>query len=951
VICGCSKPEPPKPGTDSLKKKTTVKSIWNVHTVTPETYHADTESWAMGTVHVIDADSGLPITHATVRLQWESGGYPKMCFGRHTGDGEYCIPTNGLKGTFYVGAHADGYLPDDKESPPFPVELLLKKGDIIAVFGTIHHANGNPVTNGIINLIMKDIAIQNTQWHLLSPCSVMPDSNGTFFLPHVPAGIDEVYVKYDLPDDTIVEFKDQVFSTSEGDVHLTLLLPPELFIKGSVLFSSGSAVSGAWVWTEKVTGEMPDAWNMKLTEQGEAVNGVAAQTDENGFFELKLLKVMDRYIIKAFHPLYAVAYSGPYSDSVLPPEPVELIIQEDGARLYGRLCDTAGKPVTNCEVRYNIFKRTAPNTSNGKINKLLLDIAEDGNYISGIIPPGSHEITFTAGGHYPQSKNVIIQENLAEQCDIEFLPYCVVTGIVYDAETMQPIPDVKLINKSWRGKENHTFSAATDHNGKFWVLNNNSQMRIEFHHPSYAPALYRFYNYSNQKYESPEQLMHELNPEIYLSKSGTIRVFGHKSDGTPLDGYRAEMAVGRPVRTSFSKYAHFDFDKRATFIEGEALLTNVYVMFSPVYVEVYRDNYIEPLAKSDMIDIVAGEEVSVTVTLPPTGELVLNFLHPIDYDIIKINGKRIINSIYGISYNDCFNKSDFTYKNQQLTMDCLPTNMYQISIKDKDALSLKTNVLITANTTTEVMIDNNTNAVSVIRGSVTTCSGGIIQCLVSLNEPETGKQIDYEWLHDNRVFTFNGLSRVGLYNLTVNFYETSMTNITFKNITPNGPPIDIKLPDFYRITGNVVDDDGNPLKAQVGIKSIKEYGPGEFTLYYVFSGTHTLCINPSGYPMVEREVTVYDSNVDVGDIVISDKGITLSGRVVTPDNSPAKKTRVIIRTSDGHNVYDGRTDKEGCYRAQNLPREKAFSVRVYNNVYKTEPLSSDTDIGDIMMKP
>ena len=67
-------------------------------------------------------------------------------------------------------------------------------------------------------------------------------------------------------------------------------------------------------------------------------------------------------------------------------EPVELIIQEEGAHLYGRLSDTAGKPVTNCVMQYCVMG----DEGYGKNNKVYLDIKEDGNFLSGIVPPGVH---------------------------------------------------------------------------------------------------------------------------------------------------------------------------------------------------------------------------------------------------------------------------------------------------------------------------------------------------------------------------------------------------------------------------------------------------------------------------------------------------------------------------------------------------------------------------------
>jgi len=699
------------------------------------------------------------------------------------------------------------------------------------------------------------------------------------------------------------------------------------------------------VWTERVTGERLDAWNTKRAEKHEAVNGVSVQSDADGCFELKLLKVMDRYIIKAFHPLYAVVYSDLYSDDIPPPESVELIIQEDGARLYGRLSDATGNPVTNCAMKYSVSKRMSQDSSHSQLNKILLDVAENGNYISSIVPPGSYDLKITAPGYNKQNKTVTIQGDQAEQCDVEFLAYSVVTGLVCDAETREPIPDVRLTNKSWRVKENHKFSTTTDQNGRFWALSGERGLSIEFQHPSYAPITYGLYQIMNEKYASKENHIKGLSPIIYLSKSGNIRVFGQKSDGTPLDGYRVQVVF------DFTDKPYFIRHHQAKFTDGEALLTNVYVMFSPVYVEVSSENFFGGLVKSDMIDIVAGEEVSVTVTLPPTGTLALKFLHSVDSDSVRINGASIAKNKPGTSYDHFFGKNDFTREGLYYILNDFPANMYKISIKDKEIFSLETNVLISANTTTEVIIDNNTNALGSIHGSVAFRNGGIIQCRVNLQEQITGKRIKGAGLSRDSVFAIDGLSLDRLYDLTVAFSEYSMTNMTIRNITPNGPPIDIRMPDAYRITGNVIDSDGTPLKAYIGINSHKERGPGEFTLYPVFPGSYSIGVNAKDYVLVVREVTVYDSNVDLGNIVLSDKGITLTGRIVTPDNSPAKNIRVFIRTSDGHNVYDGRADKEGRFRAQNLPREKAFSVRVYNIVHETETLSSDTDIGDIVLKP
>ena len=436
VTYGCSKPSPPAAATPPSQQKTTVDDIQSSRSTEPKTAPDKTESHGMAAVHVIDADTGLPITHANVRVRWISDTGPIMCPGIHIEDGNYAVATNAVKGTFYVGAFAEGYIPNDLENPVFPVELALKKGETIEVSGFIMDENGTPVTNGTIHLLPINFNRWETTRPYLYPCSVNPDCEGKFTMANAPVGPKKFYLRYERPDALVIDFKDQAFSTTNGDVYLTLQLPPELTIKGRVLFSSGSAVSGACIWSEGVTGEEPDVWNKNLSEKNDALCKAVTQSDADGYFNLTVPKVMDRYVVKALYPFYAVTYKGPYSDTILPPDCVELIIQEEGSRLFGTLKSTAGEPVTNCEIQYTIYKNQSIDGLAGRSDKLLLTIAEDGSYISGIIPAGLYRLYFNAPGYYEQSKrSVDIHENAMEQCDVVFDPIYTITGTVYDAAT------------------------------------------------------------------------------------------------------------------------------------------------------------------------------------------------------------------------------------------------------------------------------------------------------------------------------------------------------------------------------------------------------------------------------------------------------------------------------------------------------------------------------------
>ena len=955
VICGCSKPEPPAAKAPLPAKKPAAKKyIQTISAVTSETYYTEIEPQAMAPVRVTDTDTGLPITHASVRVRWISDDGPIMCSGIHIEDGNYQVPTNGLKGVFYVGALADGYLPDDKENPRFPVELSMKEGETIEVSGTIYHANGDPVTNGIINLRMIDTYLWGTKWPLLYPCSVTPDNKGGFILSHVPSGIDVMYAKYDLPKNSAVYFKDQTFSTSDGDVHLALQLPPELTIKGRVLFSSGSAVSGAWIWTELVTGEAPDAWNKKLADKKEAVSGVAVQSDADGYFELRVLKIMDRYVVKADHPPYAVVYSGPYSDSTPPVDPIELIIQEKGARLFGSFSTSYGQPITNCTLQYSLLKKISQSSVNIKYNKVLLDIVEDGSYISGTIPPGSYTLDFTVPGYYQQSKKVVIQENATEQCDVIFTPCRAITGTVFDAETKLPIPDVLLTNKHGSKKGKNVFSQKTDETGKFWVYCDNNYVQLEFQHPKYAPLECYFSKPRQQYYSSSEENRKEYCPEIFLSKAGALRVFGRENDGTPLNVYGVQLQSGNKKARSLKNTIYLG-QQWVPFVEGEALLTNIPVMYSPVCAEVCTKNNGRAITKSDLVDITAGEETTVTVTLPPTGSLVVRFLNPIEHETIDINGYLVEKSASGSKYIQRFGKHNFTAEKQKMSLNETPTNVYKVIIKGKPAISVETNILITANNTTEVLINNDTNVLASISGTVTTHEGGIIQCSVSVYEQSTGKQIEDKYLYYDSSFTIEGLSRDSVYDLSVKTYEGSRTNILIKSIVPGGPDLNITLPVAYRITGNVIDGDGNPLKAMIGIMSKSEQGPGEFKLYNVFPGTYSLRITAREYLEVVRTVTVNDSDVDLGDIVLDDKGITISGRIVTKDNVPVGNARIKAVNKAAGISGSAKTDDSGCFQVKYLPRDMAFYISVNNDKaicdHQTDVLDSDTDIGDLILNP
>ena len=853
-MLGCSKPEPP-----AIQKRVSPKtSPVNTNVNDSSTAHRPSPSPAMGSVRVIDADSGLPISHATVRACWKTEDGCKICFGEHIQDGEYRVVTNGIKGTFYIGAFAKGYILNNLENPVFPVELALKKGETIEVSGFIMDENGTPVTNGTIHLLPINFNRRETTRPYLYPCSVNPDCEGKFTMANAPVGTEKFYLRYECPDTLVIDFNDQAFSTTNGDVYLTLQLPPELTVKGRVLFSSGSAVSGAWVWVEEVTGEQPDAWNKNLSEKSDALCKAVTQSDADGCFNLTVPKVMDRYVVKALYPFFEVTYKGPYSDTILPSDCVELIIREEGSRLYGTLKTCDGDPVTECGMWYSVWKKDLKSMS-GRPNSVNLDIAPDGSYTSGIVPPGMYDLTFKAEGFYFQNKKVAIRKNTVEQCDVIFIPFCTITGTVYDAETRQPIPDVALVKPLWLQPEKQTYSNKTDQNGKFWVLCCNNFLSLEFQHPDYAATSYQFFEGDYNYYGSRAEVIKKFQVDVFLSKKASICVYARDHDGTPLDGYDVFLGIKRKWQPQ-GNYQSLVNNQRAELVKGIALLTNVPVTLNPVYVGIRGKGRYNALAKSDFFDVVAGKESSVNLQLPPCGSLALSFLYPFNRNIIKIDGR---------ASEQRFNIIDFTCDKQTMFLDKVPTNIYHIIIKGSTAVFLETNVVISANNTTKLIVDNNTNELGVIKGTITTLNDEFVRCDVTVIEQTTKKTTTSASLYSSKEFIIRELSLDKLYDLKIMIYEGSGTNITITGVKPDGPDLDIKLPVAYRITGNIIDSEGKPLKAYIGIPSTREYEPGEFVIYPVFPGTYTLRIKTKEYPTVEREVTVYDSNVDLGDIMIN----------------------------------------------------------------------------------
>ncbi|NLF40164.1 hypothetical protein GX586_12020 [bacterium] len=324
------------------------------------------------------------------------------------------------------------------------MEIPLSPGRTIRVTGTVRDGEGTPVSHAVIRLGRRgDPDMDGVDTYKFTPFRGVTKEDGTFAIEYVPCGDTLVpHVHHaDYPD---TAFSDAAIDTQRGDAHVDLVILPGLAVAGIVRFASGGMVSNAPVWAARVTRTEPDEWNRELTDSYQALGRTRTETNERGEFLVRRIGRGERFILKSGVRGYPSAFVGPYDPQHPAPSSVEIVISESGGRIAGRLGFPDGTQATNVTAHRDVWRKDGPNLFSRATEPMVLDIEEDGTYVSGLLNPVTHDIGFTLGKADPVMRTVAIHDGGTELVDVIFTAPRAVTGVVLDATTSLPVAGVTI---------------------------------------------------------------------------------------------------------------------------------------------------------------------------------------------------------------------------------------------------------------------------------------------------------------------------------------------------------------------------------------------------------------------------------------------------------------------------------------------------------------------------
>ncbi len=162
---------------------------------------------------------------------------------------------------------------------------------------------------------------------------------------------------------------------------------------------------------------------------------------------------------------------------------------------------------------------------------------------------------------------------------------------------------------------------------------------------------------------------------------------------------------------------------------------------------------------------------------------------------------------------------------------------------------------------------------------------------------------------------------------------------------------EIKLPEGNIVTGQVVDESGDPVRNLQPIESVSTpdiaerewievaaWDPpdkrGQFAVRGLPKGTYRIPLIAPGYvpEILTVRITGYGERIDLGRIVLR-RGAHISGTVVTEDGHPVAGVRVVASVRGllegvGMLPFEAYTDGEGWFTIEGLKADRTYTLRV-----------------------
>jgi len=720
-------------------------------------------------------------------------------------------------------------------------------------------------------------------------------------------------------------------TASTGQV---LAAPGPGSLRGRVILANGAPVTGACVWAEQLTGAAVQDWQRQLRTPLKAAPGSVCVSDATGEFVISTVPRDAAFVVKSAPAMLPPALAGPFGGQHALPDYVTLTIPLDGGRLTGTFTDDTGAPCTNVMIFHTKYAHD-PNWQHDERLPVMLQVDADGSYLTKMLAPKEYDFTFCAPWYQPLTRRVLIRPESDEALDLVFHAIPVLTGIVVDAKTQLPVMGAVVINTDNDSEDftNCEIIQTTRMDGLFTCVMQ-GYLYVICRHADYESEFYQYHGA-----QPPSNIVIALTRE-----TGTICVRVQTHAGAPVTngGVRLDPTPS-PAKDRF-----FFTDRLCG---GSALFERIQTRYAPYIASAFD------LVKSPPIPLAPGEYKEVWLTLPPMGALHLRFSAPV------IHGGGGPRDEWRGVYAVCHGAHDMReFYTPEMTPTLWPardmlTGVYRTVIGGDCVARWETNVEIFAGATTVLDVPVLTQAVGVIEGSLTTRNGLPISGYITVDGGTFHRSFPPDMFPDGR-FAIRGLDPQTAYDL---FFTPAPTNIYVRAVLPGGPPLHLVIDPMYRLTGTVKDENGTPLRARLGFLNLEWNCDGAFQVFPVACGRHVLIVEADGYARAFQEVDVQDGDVDVGDIILKDRGVTLRGNVTDTAGNPGSNTFVAAR---GYYDERARAAQATCWndvRRLNgapgfeipaVPRNVLITIGVgLDTPRELGRLTADTDCGTLVINP
>jgi len=587
----------------------------------------------------------------------------------------------------------------------------------------------------------------------------------------------------------------------------------------------------------------------------------------------------------------------------IPPAVVENMATSGpaGGFLMGRFYLRDGSPVTNG----NVFLNGATNFHP------LFEIDAEGQYSTAFIPAGRYTVKPRSPELEAESAyDVVVGADMTVIQDFVFAGPQRVRGVVIDLATRQPIPNV-IISNCYADDRANLYSPYTDTSGEFELSSDCSTSLIFMHE-----------NYPQVRCEAYE-LRKMTRPIVQMSATGRVRVSVRNQLGQPVTNAAVHLGMVPQGRL------RYDDAQGYTDAAGVCVYSNVPGAYSPVCISLYL-SCAEQNWSSESVAVRPGEEVALDVVLPPAGDLRVRFLAPIEqFFHAGITDQHLSIVAEGLNpgcsslsfYPDISASQDFCFSG------CV-TGAYELAIyRDTLRSHQSTSVVIEASMTTTWTIDPRNRRTGVIRGRIVDTNGKPVSkppLEVELSRTEHYQYYSPWSVSISGTFEVTELDANELYDVVS---HDATWERRLRGIAPNGPPVTLVVPAMYSVWGTAVNTAGRPLLVRAGVKYLQQPRMGEFRIEQLDAGPHTLVLRAAGYAPRVMPVQIAGQDVDLGEVVFSDRGIDVIGRVVNEQGQPQLYDELSVELADvphGRTKYfyleqEMTTDENGGFVLRNLP--------------------------------